>query len=108
VKVALTDAAKADVRRILRTTRDQFGAAQVPRYRALISEARRQLSAHPYLGHGREDLPPHWRLFHIARRGRPARHFFLYVVNDAEQRVVVLRVLHDAMDIPAIGPGGQQ
>jgi len=45
-------------------------------------------------------LPPDWRLFHISQRGRPARHFILYILNRAEKRVDVLRVLHDAMDIP--------
>jgi plasmid stabilization system protein ParE len=100
VRLFLTDLAKADIREILRTTRAQFGPLQVPKYRALIAEARKNLRDNPGLGHHREGLPPGWRLFHISQRGRPARHFFLYMVDHTQSRVDVLRVLHDAMDIP--------
>lgn len=100
MRLLLSDIAKADIREILRSTRAQFGPLQVPKYRALLSEARKRLRENPGLGHHREGLPPDWRLFHISQRGRPARHFILYVVNGAENRIDVLRVLHDAMDIP--------
>jgi toxin ParE1/3/4 len=105
VKLALTDAAKADIRQILRRTREQFGPLQVPKYRSLISEARKRIKENPNLGHHREGLPPDWRLFHISGRGRPARHFLLYILREAEELVIVLRVLHDAMDIPRHWPG---
>jgi toxin ParE1/3/4 len=49
-------------------------------------------------------LPPDWRLLHISQHGRPARHFILYIVNRTEDRIDVLRVLHDAMDIPRHWP----
>jgi toxin ParE1/3/4 len=100
VRLILTDAAKADIRTILTTTRANFGAVQVRKYRALIAESRKLIRENPDLGHHREGLPPDWRLLHISQRGRPARHFFLYVVNRAQDEIVVLRVLHDAMDIP--------
>jgi len=105
VKLALTDAAKADIRAVLRRTREQFGPLQVPKYRALLAEARKRIRENPNLGHTREGLPPEWRLFHIGQRGRPARHFLLYIVREAEGGVIVLRVLHDAMDIPRHWPG---
>lgn len=100
MRLFLSDIAKADIREILRTTQSQFGPLQVPKYRALISEARKRVRENPNLGHHREGLPPDWRLFHISQRGRPARHFFLYVVNQSEGRIDVLRILHDAMDVP--------
>jgi plasmid stabilization system protein ParE len=100
VRVILTDAARADIRKILVRTRAEFGPAQVPRYRALLSEARRRLAEDPRLGHHRAGLPPEGRLFHISQRGRPARHFFLYFVDDSQRAVVVVRILHDAMDMP--------
>jgi plasmid stabilization system protein ParE len=104
VRLVLTDAAKADIRTILRRTRTNFGDLQVPRYRALITEARQRVREDPGLGHAREGLPPDWRLFHISQAGRRASHFLLYTVNTTEQLVVVLRVLHDAMDIPKHWP----
>jgi plasmid stabilization system protein ParE len=105
VNLALTDAAKADIRAILRKTREQFGPLQVPKYRELLADARKRIREKPNLGHAREGLPPDWRLFHISQRGRAARHFLLYVVREAEGLVIVLRVLHDAMDIPRHWPG---
>ena len=104
MRLFLSDIAKADIREILRTTRVEFGPLQVPKYRALISEARKRVRENPNLGHHREGLPPDWRLLHISQRGRPARHFLLYIVNRSEERIDVLRVLHDAMDVPRQWP----
>jgi plasmid stabilization system protein ParE len=47
VRLILTDAAKADIRHILRRTRADFGELQVPRYRALIEEARKRVCENP-------------------------------------------------------------
>jgi len=104
VRLVLAEAAKADILAVVRATRAQFGPMQVPRYRALIAEARLRLKEDPHLGHHREGLPPEARIFHISQRGRPASHFLLYWVNVAENRIEVLRVLHDAMDIPRYWP----
>lgn len=104
MRLVLAEAAKGDIRGILRTTRARFGAMQVSRYRLLISQARQRLKADLNLGHHREGLPPEARLFHISQPGRPASHFFLYWVNEADSRIEVLRVLHDAMDIPRYWP----
>ena len=104
MRLVLTDAAKADVLKILRDTRIKFGPVQVPKYRALISEARKRIVENPGLGHHREGLPPEGRLFHISQRGRPARHFFLYFVDESEDVLVVVRILHDAMDMPKHWP----
>jgi len=104
VRLVLAEAAKTDIQRILRTTRLDFGPLQVPVYRALIAEARQRLKLEPSLGHHREGLPPEARLFHISQPGRPASHFFLFRVNQEARVIEVLRVLHDAMDIPAYWP----
>jgi plasmid stabilization system protein ParE len=104
VRLIFTDAAKADIRKILRTTRTKFGPLQVPKYRALIAEARMRLVENPELGHHRAGLPPEGRLFHISQRGRPASHFFLYFVDTSEDAIVVVRLLHDAMDMPRHWP----
>jgi plasmid stabilization system protein ParE len=99
VRLILTEAAKADISEILRTTRVQFGPLQVPKYRTLLSDARRRLRDNPTLGHHRDGLPPYGRLFHISQRGKPASHFFMYFVDATENAVVVVRVVHDAMDL---------
>lgn len=99
MRLILTDTAKADIRKILRSTLAQFGPHQVPKYRALISEARKRLRENPGLGHHREGLPPEGRLFHISQRGRPASHFFMYFVDATADTVVVVRVVHDAMEM---------
>lgn len=105
MRLVLAEAAKTDIRRILRTTFLDFGPLQVPEYRALIAEARQRLKIDPGLGHYRDGLPPEARLFHISQPGRPASHFFLFRVNHEAGLIEVLRVLHDAMDIPAHWPG---
>ena len=104
MRLILTDAAKADIRKILRDTLAQFGPLQVPKYRALIAEARKNLRENPGLGHHRAGLPPEGRLFHISQRGRPASHFFAYYVDARAQTVVIVRVVHDAMEIPRHWP----
>lgn len=104
MRLVFTEAAKADVRKILRDTLAKFGKLQVPKYRALIAEARKAIRENPGRGHHRDGLPPEGRLFHISQRGRPASHFFLYYVDESEESVVVLRVVHDAMDMPKHWP----
>jgi plasmid stabilization system protein ParE len=55
VRLVLTDPAKADIRKILRDTRAQFGPHQVPKYRALIVEARTRMreKSEPWPSSGR-------------------------------------------------------
>ena len=100
MRIVFTEAAKTDIREVLRYTRARFGALQVPLYRALISSARVRLRQTPSLGHHREGLPPEARLFHISQPGKPASHLFLYRVNAPERTIEVLRFLHESMDIP--------
>lgn len=108
MRLILTETAKADIRDILRSTRVDFGPLQVPKYRALIAEARKRIRENPNLGHHREGLPPEGRLFHISQRGRPASHFLAYFVDEAAETVVLVRVVHDAMDMPRHWPGKRQ
>ena len=46
----------------------------------------------------RDEIMPGLRSLHIARRGRPGRHFILYRAADGNV-VEVLRILHDAMEL---------
>ena len=69
MRLILTEAARADIRDILHSTRAQFGPLQVPKYRFMISDSRRRIRQNPGLGHHREGLPPEGRLLHISQRG---------------------------------------
>jgi plasmid stabilization system protein ParE len=105
VRIVFSALAKADVRAVLHATAVQFGPLQVRTHRAAIASARKRLQENPQLGHHRDGLPPEGRLLHISEPGRPASHFFLYRLNAAKNRVEVLRLLHEAMDIPQYWPG---
>jgi len=52
----------------------------------------------------REEIRPEIRTFHIARRGRPARHFIVYRIA-ASGDIHVIRLLHDAMELSHALPG---
>lgn len=101
MRIKIAAAAKADIREALRYTRARFGASQVRIYRARISAARKRLQENPGIGHHRDGLPAQGRLFHISEPGNPASHFFLYWVDAASKTIVVLRFIHDAMNVPA-------
>jgi toxin ParE1/3/4 len=103
LRVVFTAAAKTDIQRVIRYTRQRWGPQQVLAYRELILEARNRLEATPSIGHHREGLPPDGQVFHIGQPGKPASHFFLYQVVQGKT-VVVLRMLHEAMDMPRHWP----
>src|SRR4051812_759613 len=95
----LSKRAIRDIEDVLAHTLEQFGPRQQERYKVLIRDALRDIAAHPdrLPAKSRPELHREARTFHIARRGRPARHFLLYRV--LEQGVVdVGRLLHDSMD----------
>ena len=97
----LSRRASRDVDSVLRYTGRKFGPRQVGSYGDLIREAVARVARGPYgLGtRARDDLRPGCRSFHVARiagRSRAARHIVFYRV--AADEVIVLRVLHDAMN----------
>lgn len=78
-------------------TLEQFGAAQLDEYEALIEEALTQIASDPSSGRLRPELHPGVRSCHIGQRGRAARHLFFYRVG-SDEVVEIVRFLHDAMD----------
>ena len=89
-----------DIQRVLLYTLEQFGPRKHEQYKGLVREAvadirhdprRPPARAHPEIG-------AHVFTFHIARRGKRARHYFLYRVAN-ESVVEVGRFLHDAMEL---------
>lgn len=104
----LAAAARADVAGILRKSTADFGAAARERYAALLATALEDLRADPArLGSAdRSEILPGVRTYHLSHCrkragesavGRP-RHLLAYRVRE-DGAVVVLRVLHDAMEL---------
>lgn len=105
----LTSGARADIAAILATSAEGFGLSARDRYAALIAAAFADLRTDPFRfgSTERTEVRDGLRSYHLrqarhraadagARVGRP-RHLIAYVV--AGDRVVVLRVLHDAMEL---------
>ena len=103
-RVRLAAAAEADVRDIVLWTAKGFGAAQARAYADTLSRAIRALAEGPAVpgARRREDIAKGIMALHVARGGRKGRHVVLYRVGSPAKPPVidVLRVLHDAMDLP--------
>jgi plasmid stabilization system protein ParE len=56
----------------------------------------RALAADPQAGKRRSDIHPDAWTYHIAQRGKKARHLFVYRIR---KDVEIARFLHDAMDL---------
>ncbi len=92
----LSHEAERDYANIIAWTVETFGSRQAQRYRALFKEAHARLAQDPFAAPARmrEDLGAGYRVLHLSR---PGRHFPVYRVEEA--RVVIVRILHDSMDL---------
>lgn len=88
--------ASRDIIEVLAYTKERWGIAQAREYRKLIKEAIEEIAKDPGRGKSRDDVRPGIRGFHIAQRGRPARHILFYRLGASTLEIV--RFLHDAMD----------
>jgi toxin ParE1/3/4 len=95
----LSKRAVHDIERVLKQTLQTFGAIQYERYKLLIKEALVDIASNPLASPAQHRPESHRdaRAFHIARRGRHARHILFYRVVGREV-VEIGRLLHDAMD----------
>ena len=102
--VRLTAAAEADFEDILRWTVDKFGDAQARIYAETLSVALSELAAGPTVigAKKRDDILKGLFTLHVARKGRKGRHFIMFRVGRGSSRnaIEILRLLHDAMDLP--------
>ena len=102
--VRLAAAAETDFREIVRWTAERFGADQARVYAETLSAALEALTAGPDIAgvRAREDIGAGLFTIHVARGGRRGRHFVLFRTgNDGDcDTIDVLRILHDAMDLP--------
>ncbi len=96
--VDLTDLAENDFVDILSWTAENFGARQAGVYAEILRAAFKTLATDPSAGlsRQRDDIGEGFRTFHVAR---PGRHILLYRLTD-KNTVLVLRILHDSMELP--------
>ncbi|MGE5500353.1 MAG: type II toxin-antitoxin system RelE/ParE family toxin [Ignavibacteriales bacterium] len=97
----LTPAAERDIRDILRDSARMFGPRQRDRYAGLIGAAVTLVAEDPERAGSRPrpEIGPNVRSFHVelaAPRGSAASHLLYYRQDEAW--VVILRVLHQAME----------
>ena len=89
-----------DMQNALAHTRERFGERKHDQYKRLIRDALKAIATHPDRppAKRRPELHPDARTFHIARRGKRARHFFIYRVSE-DRFIDIARLLHDSMDL---------
>ncbi|HRW60906.1 MAG TPA: type II toxin-antitoxin system RelE/ParE family toxin [Defluviicoccus sp.] len=102
--VRLTAAAEADFRSIVRWICERFGEAQARAYADTLVSAITALAQGPAIpgAKARNDINSGLFTLHVARGGRRGRHFLMFRIgHDGDRDLVeVLRILHDAMDVP--------
>lgn len=103
-EIRLADTAKADLRGIVGWTARHFGDQRAKAYSEMISSALRSLKAGPdTIGvRSRSELGEDVFILPIARPGKRGRHLILFraVSGHGTKSLQILRVLHDAMDLP--------
>jgi len=103
-RVRLTAAAETDFNRILRETAERFGERQATVYAETLLAALEALRDGPRApgARPRDELAKGIFTLHAARAGRKARHLIVFRIEPGRggKFVQVLRVLHEAMDLP--------
>lgn len=103
-RIRLSAAAEADFSNILHWTTRQFGEAQADAYHVALAAAVATLADGPEApgARKRDDIATGLMTLHVARGKRRGRHLVLYRARAGLEPPVidVLRVLHDAMDLP--------
>ena len=103
--VRITATAEYDFDEILRWTAEHFGEQQARTYAGTLSAALEELSTGLELVgvRVRGDIARGIFALHVARHGRKGRHFAMFRIGQDQRGEVieVLRLLHDAMDVPS-------
>jgi toxin ParE1/3/4 len=104
---ALSARARLDIRIILSASGDKFGQRAQRRYRLLLEQAIADVAANPDRA-GVQTIGGRQLRFYHTRHARPRtpaqervrrpRHLVVFEVRG--ERLEILRVLHDAMDLP--------
>jgi toxin ParE1/3/4 len=107
--VRLTKTAESDFQSIIVWTLREFGDVQARIYADTLTAALVALTAGPATVGAKERSEIGKGIFtlHVARDGRKGRHFVLFRVGPGKhpRSIEVLRLLHDALDLPRHIPG---
>lgn len=102
--ITIASPARRDIDRLLASSRQSFGEAAADRYRTLIFRGLMMIrddpegpKAHPLKVARAGVLSLHLKA--VQSQVRRPRHRLVYIVKD--QTIIVLRVLHDRMDLDA-------
>ena len=108
-RIRVLPAAASDIESVLVETLRRFGTRKYAEYRDLIHAAMKDVAARPDAppAQHRPEIHPLARTFHIGRRGRRARHFFLYRITD-DGVIEFARLLYDGMDLARHLPPGYE
>lgn len=104
-QIRISKQAQSDIEEVLAWTLREFGERKYDEYRALLKQALIELAGDPESARRRPELHKSSRTFHIARRGKRARHFFLLRIAD-DGVVEIGRLLYDGMDLAEHLPPG--
>lgn len=88
----LTSAARKDIMDIGRFTTEKWGKRQRDKYLKQLDDAFRLLARQPEIGRDAEDIKPGYKKF------SQGSHIIFYRA-DTESRIVVIRILHNSMDV---------
>ena len=101
-RLKLSSIARRDIDDALQWTLDNYGQKKQDQYVELIGLALTEIVNNPHTprGHKRPSLHRDARTFHIGRRGKHARHLFVYRIGKSDA-IEVARFLHDTADFPA-------
>lgn len=89
----VSKAAQTDIRGIGHYTQREWGAVQRRKYLSSLEAQLENIAQNPYLAAERRELTPPVRIL------RHERHLIVYLIQDDE--VLIVRVLHASMDVPA-------
>ncbi len=100
--VRLGQDAEHDLASISAWTAGRFGARQAELYADAISQAIGEIAADPLGGRSKarnQDIGAGYRTLHIAKSGRRGRHLCLYRCDEKTGLIIIVRILHDSMDL---------
>lgn len=95
--VIIAPCAIEQIAEVVHQTRIDYGEHKERQYDELVESALETLAENPRMGTHRPEIHPDAWTYHIGKRGKRARHLFLYRISEA---VEVARFLYDAMDLP--------